>query len=93
VVVARLQRRDPLIDSDLGWETVTTTRLEVRGQGSVAQELAWVGELDAGEKIPLVRPELNSESPCRVAVEEWEMLPGDIPAPGEAGLHAVELPV
>ena len=47
VVVARLQRRDPAIPTDLGWETVATEELPVRGFGRNVYEAAWVGELEA----------------------------------------------
>ena len=46
-VVARLQRRDPAIPTDLGWETVATAELTVRGFGRNIFEAAWVGELEA----------------------------------------------
>ena len=75
-VAARLQRRDPEIDTDLGWQTVHTVRLVVRGTGDEPGELAWVGELDAGTSIPLVRPG-TADSDWRVTIEEWETLPGD----------------
>jgi hypothetical protein len=75
-LVARLQRRDPLIATDLGWETVTVSRLVLRGRGDSDFEAAWVGELDAGQDIPFVRPGL-SPGDWRVTVEEWEMLETD----------------
>ncbi|MEO8122605.1 MAG: hypothetical protein ABI633_00995 [Burkholderiales bacterium] len=75
-LVASLQRRDPLIDTDLGWETVVTTRLTLRGTGPGNHEAAWAAELDAGEEIPLTRPG-RGQSGWRVTVEEWEMLEGD----------------
>ncbi len=76
-VVARLQRRDPTIPTDLGWETVAAGELTVRGrgEGSPDFEVAWVGALEAPETIPLGRPGSNPD--WRVTVEEWEMLPGD----------------
>ncbi|SDI33148.1 hypothetical protein SAMN05192558_107172 [Actinokineospora alba] len=80
-VIARLQRRDPAIDTDLGWSTVAADRLTVRGAGD--GEVAWVGELDAGAKLPLRRP--GTASDWRIMVEEWEMLPGDPPAPADTG--------
>jgi hypothetical protein len=79
-VVARLQRRDPAIPTDLGWETVAATELVIRGRGANGYEAAWVGELDAGTTIPLVRPGGNPD--WRVTVEEWERLPGDPPSEG-----------
>jgi hypothetical protein len=75
-VVARLQRRDPLIDTDLGWETVVATRLTLRGRAPSNHEVAWVAELDAGEEIPLARPG-HGPSGWRLVVEEWELLEGD----------------
>ena len=35
-LVARLQRRDPLIDTELGWETIVATRMMLRGSGAEA---------------------------------------------------------
>jgi hypothetical protein len=81
LLVARLQRRDPEIDTDLGWETVTTGKLTLRGRGANDHEAAWVAELDAGMRIPLRRPGVGPD--WRVVVEEWEMLPGDPPSPAE----------
>ena len=81
-VVAKLQRRDPAIPTDLGWKTVAATQLVVRGRGRNEYEAAWVGELDAGTVIPLQRPGANAN--WRVAVEEWELLPGDPPSSVEA---------
>jgi len=81
-VVAKLQRRDPALATDLGWRTVAAVELVVRGRGRNPYEAAWVGELDAGTVIPLKRPGNNPN--WRVAVEEWEMLPGDPPSSVEA---------
>jgi hypothetical protein len=75
VVVARLQRRDPAIPTDLGWDTVATEELRVRGFGRNVFEAAWVGELAAPVNLPLRTP--GEESDWRVTVEEWERLPGD----------------
>src|SRR3954465_13357090 len=33
LVVGRLQRRDPQVGGDLGWQTVSTARLTIRGTG------------------------------------------------------------
>jgi hypothetical protein len=74
-VVARLQRRDPAIPTDLGWKTVTTEELTLRGFGRNIFEAAWVGELAAPEDLPLRTPGENPE--WRVTVEEWERLKGD----------------
>jgi hypothetical protein len=76
-VVARLQRRDPGIPTDLGWETVDVAELTVRGRGVGTPdfEVAWTGALAAPKIIPLTRPGGNPD--WRVTVEEWERLPGD----------------
>jgi hypothetical protein len=75
LMVARLQRRDPEIDTDLGWETVDVAELDVRGTGEDMFEAAWVGSLAAPVNIPLRRP--GADSNWRVTIEEWERLPGD----------------
>ena len=41
-LIALLQKRDPEIASDLGWETMATTTLTLRGQGVSAQQADWV---------------------------------------------------
>lgn len=84
-VVARLQRRDPAIPTDLGWETVASSPLTVRGTGATVNEAAWVGTValpDNLPDLPLERPGKNDD--WRVTVEEWERLPGD-PAVGLVG--------
>jgi hypothetical protein len=74
-VVARLQRVDPSIPTDLGWRTVAVNELTVRGFGRNVFEAAWVGELEAPEDLPLRTPGANPD--WRVTIEEWERLPGD----------------
>ncbi|MDQ3984882.1 MAG: hypothetical protein M3280_00040, partial [Actinomycetota bacterium] len=74
-VVARLQRVDPSIPTDLGWETISAVELSLRGQGRTTHEAAWVGELAAPEDLPLRTPGKNED--WRVTIEEWERLPGD----------------
>ena len=90
-VVAKLQRRDPTINTDLGWQTVAAAELVIRGRGRNQYEAAWVGELDAGTVIPLSRPGANPN--WRVAVEEWERLPGDPPSSVEAPPTAFVQPI
>jgi hypothetical protein len=75
LMVARLQRRDPDISTDLGWRTVALAELEVKGTGKNAFEAAWVGSLTSPVNIPLRRP--GDTSSWRVGIEEWERLPGD----------------
>ena len=91
VVVARLQKRNPLVDSDLGWTTVATQQLPIRSSDMKANAAVWTGELDAGERIVLRRPlDVATPSPgsprstWRVTIEEWERFPGDPPSPTEA---------
>jgi hypothetical protein len=75
LVVARLQRVDPAIPTDLGWETVATSELRIRGFGRNLFEAAWIGELEAPQNLPLRTPGENPD--WRITVEEWERLPGD----------------
>ena len=86
-VVARLQRRDPEIPTDLGWENVSAVELVIRGFGETAWEAAWVGELTAPEDIPLQRP--GDQPGWRVVVEEWERLAGD---PADLGFIGIVPP-
>lgn len=81
LLVASIQTADPAIGGDLGWRTVATGELLLRGTGADAAEGAWVGELDAGGTIPLSRPGHNPA--WRVHIEEWERFPGDPPAPDD----------
>jgi hypothetical protein len=74
-VVAKLQKLDPDIPTDLGWNTVDTVELVVRGTGKTNAEAAWVGELESPEDIPLAKP--GDQSQWRVTIEEWEQLLGD----------------
>ena len=82
-VVARLQRVDPNIPTDLGWDTVDTVELHVRGSGRTNTEAAWVGELASPVNIPLRKPGTNAK--WRVTIEEWELLKGDPADLGERG--------
>lgn len=89
-VVARVQRKDPSIPTDLGWETVATEQLTIRSADPGTHEVAWVGELDAGTDLALRQP-LDAQGPSdwRVTIEEWERFPGDRPAPGGGPLRLV----
>jgi len=75
-LVARLQRRDQRIETDLGWETMVAKRMVLRGRGANDHEVAWVAELAASEDIQLTRPG-HGPGRWRVVIEEWEMLEGD----------------
>jgi hypothetical protein len=87
-VVARLQRVDPNLPTDLGWDTVDTVELRVRGAGRSSAEAAWVGELSSPVNIPLRKP--GSSARWRVAIEEWELLRGDRDDLGERGPRITE---
>jgi hypothetical protein len=87
-VVARLQRVDPNIPTDLGWDTLDTVELHVRGAGRTSAEAAWVGELEAPTNIRLRKPGSNPK--WRVAIEEWELLRGDPDDLGEKGPRITE---
>lgn len=82
-VIARLQREDRDLRTDLGWRTVDTVELTIRGHGRTAAEAGWVGELTSPVDIPLRTPGANTR--WRVALEEWELLLGDPPDLGEHG--------
>lgn len=89
-VVAQLQKKDPTIDTDLGWRTVATEQLTIRSADPGTHEVAWVGELGAGEELTLRQP-IDDEggSEWRVTVEEWERFPGDPPAPSGNAVHRI----
>jgi hypothetical protein len=74
-LVARLQRTDPALPTDLGWETVDVVELALRGAGRTDAEGAWVGELSSPVDIPLATP--GDSDDWRVTIEEWELLLGD----------------
>ncbi len=98
-VVARLQERDPDLPTDLGWKTVDTVELSIRGIGKNEVEAAWVGELAAGKELTLRRPNDppvdeagaepgDADAQWRVTIEEWERFRGDVLAAREIGpLH------
>ena len=75
-LIARLQRRDPKIGSDLGWETIAAETLRLRGLSPDGFNATWVGELDAGELVLLAKPG-TSTSDWRVSIEEWELIEAD----------------
>ncbi len=74
-VIARLQRIDTKVPTDLGWQTVDVVQLDVLGRGTNEFEAAWVGTLEADRDLRLRRPGTNKR--WRVTIEEWETLPGD----------------
>jgi hypothetical protein len=74
-VVAKLQKLDPSIQTDLGWDTIDIVELVVRGTGKTDAEAAWVGDWNLPEDIPLAKP--GDQPQWRVTIEEWEQLLGD----------------
>lgn len=81
ILLASLQKVDPEIGGDLGWQTKATVALVVRGTGTNPTESAWVGELASTDLIALTRP--GRSATWRVRIEEWERFPGDPPAPAD----------
>jgi hypothetical protein len=73
-VLAKLERRDPAIDSDLGWEAVRITELAPAGIDDNAI-LAWLGQLDLIEPMAPARP--GQDAQWRVTIEEWEGIEAD----------------
>ncbi len=76
---ARLERRVPSVPTDLGWQTVLSTALPVRGVDGTT--VSWEGALDLPTSLDPRRP--GADHNWRVVVEEWELLPAD-PAAGTA---------
>jgi hypothetical protein len=72
-MIARLEQRVPSVGTDLGWRTVASTVLPVRGVD--ATMVSWEGALDLPTAIAPERPGSNPN--WRVVVEEWEALPAD----------------
>lgn len=83
VMIARLEKRVRAVPTDLGWTTVHTQVLPVRGMSGAT--VSWAGELTLPKPIAPVRPGANSQ--WRVVVEEWEGLPAD-PVPYEGAVVA-----
>lgn len=102
-MIARLQRYLPEIGGDLAWSSVDAVELRIRGRASRAEELVWVGELEAGDVIEVRTPRTQSipdadgddvpdAATWRVRVEEWERFEGDPPPRAEMSEHG-EAPV
>uniref|UniRef100_UPI002B265F50 hypothetical protein n=1 Tax=Nocardioides sp. TaxID=35761 RepID=UPI002B265F50 len=83
VVVATLSRRDPDVPTDLGWTTVASSPLTLKGRVG-AWDVAWVGELTSPDSFRLRRPSPSGGGTpgWRVTVEEWERFEGDPPLAG-----------
>lgn len=74
-LLARLERRDPAIPTDLGWHTEVVTELAVVGFDPVDGEFAWMGMLNLPEPVDPARP--GAVAGWRITVEEWEALEAD----------------
>ena len=74
-MIARLERRDAAIPTDLGWHTEVVTELAVVGFDPTDGEFAWMGMLNLPEPIDPARP--GAVADWRVTVEEWEALEAD----------------
>jgi hypothetical protein len=74
-LLARLERRDPAIPTDLGWHTEVVTELAVVGFNPADGDFAWMGILNLPEPIDPARP--GAVAGWRVTVEEWEALEAD----------------
>jgi len=100
-LIGRLQRYDAEIGGDLGWVSVDAVELQIRGRASRAEELVWVGELEADETIAVRTPLDEGETSgapaadtalWRVWVEQRECFAGDPPPRSELAQHG-EAPV
>lgn len=81
LLFARLERRDPAVPTDLGWQTVGATPLAVGGAEGFVR--SWIGTLDLPEPVAPRRPGENAD--WRVTIEEWEILPSDGATPRAVG--------
>ena len=73
--LARLERRDPAIPTDLAWRSEVITELAVVGFDPTDGEFAWMGMLELPESIDPARP--GAADDWRITVEEWEALEAD----------------
>jgi hypothetical protein len=73
--LARLERRDPAIATDLAWQTEVVAELVVAGFDPADGEFAWLGMLELPEPIDPARPGASDD--WRITVEEWEALESD----------------
>jgi hypothetical protein len=73
-LIAKLERRQPEIASDLGWRVDRITELAPAGIGDDGS-VTWLGRIDLPEAIEPARPGQNDD--WRVTVEEWEGIEAD----------------
>jgi hypothetical protein len=85
-VLARLQHRNAVVRTDLGWETVAEVLLRIEGFDAATLTAAWVGSLPLPADIASRRP--GAPSPWRVTLEETEWLDADRSGPPDVGVPA-----
>ena len=74
-VIGRLEQRDPVITTDLGWVTRAGVVLGLGGFDPSTGNAAWEGTIGLPPGIPFERP--GSSTEWRVTVEEFELFPSD----------------
>jgi hypothetical protein len=74
---ARVERRVPGVDTDLGWELVSSVDLPVLGLDGTT--VSWAGVLELPSALAPARP--GDDGALRVTLEEWERLPADPATP------------
>lgn len=74
-VLARLQRFDAAIGTDLGWKTVAEVPLTIEGFDADSLTAAWTGQLEMAFGPAARRP--GAGPSMRVAIEETEWLDAD----------------
>jgi hypothetical protein len=87
-LLARLEKRDPAVPTDLGWQTEVVTELAVVGFDSTDGEFAWMGMLNLPQPIDPAQP--GAVDDWRITIEEWEALEAD-PAPFRGDTHGDQL--
>jgi len=94
-VQARLQRHNPAVPTDLGWETVTEVALRIEGFDAQSLTAAWVGAIKLPASVTTRRPGVGAR--WRVTIEETEWLDADrsgVPdvEPSKSGKSQPKLP-
>jgi len=74
-VLARLERLDPAIPTDLGWRTEVIIELQVVGFDPADGKFAWMSSLRLPVSIDPART--GDVGDWRVTVEEWEAVEAD----------------
>jgi hypothetical protein len=77
--VASLEQRQPQLDSDLAWRTLSTVTLRLEGYDPESGQASWLGTLKLPSALPARQP--GDSKDLRVTVEEIENLPADPEGP------------